>query len=228
MFEFASLTTLHRTKNGSVVTSRSRFFHLYGDVITAGEALQNLGLCSMLKAFEQGGIFYVPHLLWHRASVFPVSSEWPPHLVVSYDTRRCGGSILTQIPKGKNVSVARKYASRRLIDYLLFYIPLKNFSFDMETSPLPVNGCKLWTYVRRSGPLSRKGSLTSHTCCYIGASVFLVTSEGLPHFITSSPLWLGKDFHLATPAVTFLVSFEGLPPFNRLLRLASDNVEDLF
>jgi hypothetical protein len=55
-------------------TSRSRIFHLYGDVIT-GEGLQNLGLCSALRAFEQGGIFIVPHLLWHGTSVFPVSSE---------------------------------------------------------------------------------------------------------------------------------------------------------
>jgi hypothetical protein len=37
-------------------------------------------------AFEQGGIFIVPHLLWHRASVFPFSSEGPPHSVASYDT----------------------------------------------------------------------------------------------------------------------------------------------
>jgi hypothetical protein len=29
----------------------------------AGERLQNLGLCLMLKAFEQGWIFIVPHLL---------------------------------------------------------------------------------------------------------------------------------------------------------------------
>jgi hypothetical protein len=29
----------------------------------------------------------VPHLLWHVALVFPVSSEEPPHLVASYDTR---------------------------------------------------------------------------------------------------------------------------------------------
>jgi hypothetical protein len=29
----------------------------------AGEGLQNFGLCSALKAFEQGGIFIVPHLL---------------------------------------------------------------------------------------------------------------------------------------------------------------------
>jgi hypothetical protein len=27
------------------------------------EVLQNLGLCSALRAFEQGGIFIVPHLL---------------------------------------------------------------------------------------------------------------------------------------------------------------------
>jgi hypothetical protein len=42
-------------------TSRSRIFHLHGDV--TGEGLQNLGLCSALRAFEQGGIFIVPHLL---------------------------------------------------------------------------------------------------------------------------------------------------------------------
>jgi hypothetical protein len=34
-------------------TSHSRIFHLYGEVITAGEELQNLGLCSALRAFEQ-------------------------------------------------------------------------------------------------------------------------------------------------------------------------------
>jgi hypothetical protein len=44
-------------------TYRSRIFHLYGDVTNAGERLQNLGLCSALRAFEQGGIFIVPHLL---------------------------------------------------------------------------------------------------------------------------------------------------------------------
>jgi hypothetical protein len=41
----------------------SRIFHLYGDVTIAGEGLQNLGLCSALRAFEQGEIFIVPHLL---------------------------------------------------------------------------------------------------------------------------------------------------------------------
>jgi hypothetical protein len=40
------------------LTSRSRI-HLLS---IAGEGLQNLGLCSALKAFEQGGIFIMPHL----------------------------------------------------------------------------------------------------------------------------------------------------------------------
>jgi hypothetical protein len=44
-------------------TSRSRIFHLYGNVPIAGEGLQNLDLCSALRAFEQGGIFIMPHLL---------------------------------------------------------------------------------------------------------------------------------------------------------------------
>jgi hypothetical protein len=37
--------------------------HLYGDITITGEGLQNLGLCSALRAFEQGGIFKVPYLL---------------------------------------------------------------------------------------------------------------------------------------------------------------------
>jgi hypothetical protein len=40
----------------------------------------------------------------------------------------------------------------------------------METSPLPVRGCK--TYTRRSGPLSREGSLSCHTCCDTGSRFF--------------------------------------------------------
>ena len=43
--------------------SHARIFHLYGDVIIAGEGLPNLGLYSWLGTFEQGGIFIVSHLL---------------------------------------------------------------------------------------------------------------------------------------------------------------------
>jgi hypothetical protein len=46
-----------------------------GDVTIASEGLQTLGLCSALRAFKQGGVFIVPHLLWQGTSAFPVSSE---------------------------------------------------------------------------------------------------------------------------------------------------------
>jgi hypothetical protein len=43
--------------------SHSRIFHILRDVTIAGEEMQNLGLSSALRAFEQGGIFIVTHLL---------------------------------------------------------------------------------------------------------------------------------------------------------------------
>jgi hypothetical protein len=46
---------------------------LYGDVTIAGEGLQNLGLCSALRAFEQGGIFIVP--LIHDVGTINVYSD---------------------------------------------------------------------------------------------------------------------------------------------------------
>jgi hypothetical protein len=42
---------------------------------------------SALRAFEQEGIFIVPHLLLHGTSVFPVSSEGLPYAVAFYDTQ---------------------------------------------------------------------------------------------------------------------------------------------
>jgi hypothetical protein len=38
-------------------------FSLNGDITIAREGLQKFGLCSALRAFEQGGIFIMPHLL---------------------------------------------------------------------------------------------------------------------------------------------------------------------
>jgi hypothetical protein len=69
----------------------SSFSHEYratlnGDATIAGEGLQNLGLCSALRAYELGGIFIVSHLLWYGTSVFPVSSEDPQQSVAFYDT----------------------------------------------------------------------------------------------------------------------------------------------
>jgi hypothetical protein len=65
---------------------------------------KNLDLCSALRAFEQGGIFIVPHLLWHETSVFPVSSEGPPPNQSPLTTcMGCGGPILTRILTGAHV-----------------------------------------------------------------------------------------------------------------------------
>jgi hypothetical protein len=41
----------------------SDFNQTDGDVTITGKRLQNFGLCSAVRAFEQGGIFIVPHLL---------------------------------------------------------------------------------------------------------------------------------------------------------------------
>jgi hypothetical protein len=45
-----------------------------------------------LRAFEQGGIFIVPHLLWPGKSVFPVSSDGPPFSRLLRHAWGCGGS----------------------------------------------------------------------------------------------------------------------------------------
>jgi hypothetical protein len=66
-------------------TSRSRIVHLYRDVTITGEWLQNLDLCSALKAFEQGESFK------YRATPAVTrdfcSSEGPSHTVASYNTQ---------------------------------------------------------------------------------------------------------------------------------------------
>ena len=46
-----------------------KIFHSVGRATIAGERMQTLGLCSALMALQHGGIFIVPHLLWHRVSV---------------------------------------------------------------------------------------------------------------------------------------------------------------
>jgi hypothetical protein len=80
-------------------TSHSRIFHLYGDVTFAGEGLQNLGLCSALRVFEQGEIFIVPHLLWHGTSVFQsgLIRRTTQFSRLLRHVWGCGGSILTRI-----------------------------------------------------------------------------------------------------------------------------------
>ena len=65
------------------------------------------------QGLEQIGIFIMPHLLWHGASVFPVSSEGPPHSVTSYDIQ----GILTGNILWENVDFFIPY----LINWCDFY-----------------------------------------------------------------------------------------------------------
>ena len=50
-------------------------------IIIVGEGLQNLEHCSVPTTFSQRGIFIVPPLLFHGASVFVVSSEATPEFI---------------------------------------------------------------------------------------------------------------------------------------------------
>jgi hypothetical protein len=58
---------------------------------------------------------------------------------------------------------------------------------DMDMSPLPVKGCKIYACARRSGPLCREGFLSCHTCCDTG-----------PRFFRSHP----KDRPIQLPLTT--------------------------
>ena len=46
---------------------------------------KNLGVCSVRMTFEQEGMFIVPHLLRHGASVFAVSPKGPSDIVAFYE-----------------------------------------------------------------------------------------------------------------------------------------------
>jgi hypothetical protein len=106
-------------------TSRSIIFHLYGDVTIASEGLHNLGLCSAPRAFEQGGIFIVPHLLWHGASVFPVSSEGPP-LTTRMGMRR---TYSNPDPHGKCMNMRTMLRVMLQTHFIVFF----NFLFYDQT-----------------------------------------------------------------------------------------------
>jgi hypothetical protein len=76
---------------------------------------------------------------------------------------------------------------------LFFYSHTGNFLAIWWLSPLPVTGLHILAYARRSGPLSREGSLSCHTYCDTG-----------PWFIRSHP----KDLH-PRPTMRFEPPMQG-------------------
>ena len=78
-------------------------------------------------------------------------------------------SLFELLNKGHNVCIF--VISIVLFVCLGFFVPLEEFFTHMETSPLPVKGCKLWPVLGTDGrydcarhwwPLSSEGSLA---CC---------------------------------------------------------------
>ena len=78
---FLSKVTLSKLSVGGTLFIKRRKYS-FGDITIIGKELQSIGLWSALIAFEQGGIFIVPQLMWHRASVLLILSEGLPHLAI--------------------------------------------------------------------------------------------------------------------------------------------------
>ena len=70
--------------------------HSYGDVTLVIELLQIWVLWPTPTAFEQGGIFIVPHLLWHGASVFADR----PKIIRKATSKGFWGHNIPRIPRG--------------------------------------------------------------------------------------------------------------------------------
>ena len=66
----------------------------------------------------------------------------------------------------------------------------------MQTSPLPVKGCKLLTYARHSWPLSSEGALTCHTHCDTGLPFIMVFSEDPLHSHLLLNVWQWNSHYL--------------------------------
>ena len=65
----------------------------------------------------------------------------------------------------------------------------REFFTHMETSPLPMKGCKILTYARHSWLLSSEGSLACHTHCDTGLPFIMVISEDPWHSHLLPNVW---------------------------------------
>jgi hypothetical protein len=54
---------------------------------------------------------------------------------------------------------------------------------------LPMKGCKILGFAQRSGPLSREGSLSCHTCCDMGPRFFRSNLKDQWTFTTHKEMW---------------------------------------
>jgi hypothetical protein len=135
--------------------------------------------------------FNIGHIFWmasDRAFIFHihVCSLWQD---LSIGIKNFDLVTLKFDPLFKNFSIVHIFwmVSDR-VDWLFTVLrPAQEFFTYMEMSPLPVKGCKILAYARRSGLLSREGSLSCHTRCDTG-----------PRFLWSYP----KDRPIQSPLMT--------------------------
>jgi hypothetical protein len=93
-------------------TSRLRIFHSWRQIIITGEGLQNLGIRSALRTFEQGGYRATTVVTRPRSFEFkdrPLSTAmkgdaedltlWVPNSVASYDTQGVAEGGSSRDPK---------------------------------------------------------------------------------------------------------------------------------
>jgi hypothetical protein len=129
----------------------------------------------------------MPHLLWHGTSVSPVSSEGPPHSVDSYDTHGMRRIYFNLDPHGVGLPINRMFQYTRqsrttaksdywslilkfsynvvistykyyiLIDYLWFYVPLKNFSLIWRRHHSRWRAAKFRPMFSAQGPRAGRG-----------------------------------------------------------------------
>jgi hypothetical protein len=71
------------------------FFHLYGDVTIASEGLQNLSLCSALRAFEQGDLYRATPAVTQYLGFSGLIRRTVPFSHLLRHTWGCGGCILS-------------------------------------------------------------------------------------------------------------------------------------
>jgi hypothetical protein len=122
-------------------------------------------------------------LPWHDTFVFKVIFETP---VISTTQWRVSGKgaittyagILTLAQPGFELTTSWSRSERStsfrewLIDYLLFYVPLKNFSLTWRRHQYRWRTAKLRPMLSAQGLWAGRGSLSCHTCCNKGPQFF--------------------------------------------------------
>ena len=75
--------------------------------------------------------------------------------------------------------------------FFFFWVihPTREFFTHLKTSPLPIKGCKFYTFARHLWPLSSEGSLACHTYCNTGHPFIMIISGDPWHSHVMQSVW---------------------------------------